>query len=136
MRTVAFEKPYLIVFHTQDKWQHGWFTGPDAAQFIKLRSNPKRLERDDNGVPVVDPDHGDVIRLDAELIPAIMYKIEIVGNYDTLSEIYRSFKSEFHDCTGKSRSMELMKKQDELYQPAKNFLDGESMADLLWEIEW
>lgn len=132
----AFTKPYLIVFNTQDKWQHGWFTGPDAAQFIKLRSNPKRLKRDENGVAVVDPEHGDVIRLDAELIPAIMYKIEIVGNYDTLSEIYRSFKSDFITSHGKPRPMELMKAQDKLFQPAKNFLDGETMADLLWDIQW
>lgn len=123
MRTVAFEKPYLIVFHTQDKWQHGWFTGPDAAQFIKLRSNPKRIQIDHDGKQVLKDD-GDVVRLDADLLPAAIYKIGVVGQYDTLAEIYRSYQV-YTDPIEIDRS-----------QPMLDFLLGGSINDLLWEIQW
>jgi len=120
---VAFEKPYLIVFHTQDKWQHGWFTGPDAAQFIKLRSNPKRIQIDHDGKQVLKDD-GDVVRLDADLLPAAIYKIGVVGQYDTLAEIYRSYQV-YTDPIEIDRS-----------QPMLDFLLGGSINDLLWEIQW
>lgn len=123
MRTVAFEKPYLIVFHTQDKWQHGWFTGPDAAQFIKLRSNPKRIQIDHDGKQVLKDD-GDVVRLDADLLPAAIYKIGVVGQYDTLAEIYKSYQA-YTDPIEIDRS-----------QPMLDFLLGGSINDLLWEIQW
>jgi hypothetical protein len=122
-------KPYLMVFehHRQihvpgegykgvSHWVGHWLTGPEAANWIAIRSNEQRPDYDarEKGAPRLDSTSLDTPWIKGNLKEAKLYKLLVEGEYDTLQCIYSS---------------------DSL--SASQFCDGVlSMQDLLFDIEW